>query len=62
MANELNGLRVAFVTSNEGVEQVELTEPWKAVSDAGGGHLPRAVDPRRGRSRARPDAHVLAEP
>src|ERR1700745_772758 len=36
MANELQGLRVAFVTSNEGVEQVELTAPWQAVKDAGG--------------------------
>ena len=36
MANELNGLRVAFLTSNEGVEQVELTAPWQAVKDAGG--------------------------
>ena len=36
MASELRGLRVAFVTSNEGVEQIELTEPWQAVKDAGG--------------------------
>ncbi len=36
MASELNGLRVAFLTANEGVEQVELTEPWRAVKDAGG--------------------------
>lgn len=36
MANELSGLRVAFLTSNEGVEQVELTTPWQAVMDAGG--------------------------
>ena len=36
MASELRGLRVAFVTSNEGVEQVELTSPWQAVRDAGG--------------------------
>ena len=26
---------IAFLTANEGVEQVELTEPWKAVTDAG---------------------------
>jgi protease I len=27
--------RVAFLVAPEGVEQVELTEPWKAVQDAG---------------------------
>jgi protease I len=27
---------VAFVVAPEGVEQVELTEPWKAVKEAGG--------------------------
>ncbi|MGN6754083.1 MAG: type 1 glutamine amidotransferase domain-containing protein [Intrasporangium sp.] len=27
--------KIAFLTANEGVEQVELTEPWKAVTDAG---------------------------
>ena len=35
MAQELEGLRVAFVVANEGIEQVELTEPWKAVQGAG---------------------------
>jgi protease I len=35
MADELNGKRIAFVMANEGVEQVELTEPLKAVRDAG---------------------------
>jgi protease I len=34
MANELQGKRVAFLFT-EGVEQVELTEPLKAVRDAG---------------------------
>ncbi|MGW2261623.1 type 1 glutamine amidotransferase domain-containing protein [Streptomyces sp. NPDC001780] len=29
-------MRVAFLVAPEGVEQVELTEPWKAVRDAGG--------------------------
>jgi protease I len=28
---ELQGKRIAFLVANEGVEQVELTEPWKAV-------------------------------
>ncbi|NIH78278.1 type 1 glutamine amidotransferase domain-containing protein [Amycolatopsis viridis] len=36
MANTLSGKRVAFVVAPEGTEQVELTEPWKAVQDAGG--------------------------
>jgi protease I len=35
-SNQLNGRTVAFLVAPEGVEQVELTEPWKAVSDAGG--------------------------
>lgn len=32
----INGASVAFLVSKEGIEQVELTEPWKAVKDAGG--------------------------
>jgi protease I len=36
MANQLNGKKVAFLVATEGIEQVELTEPWKAVTDAGG--------------------------
>jgi protease I len=35
MSDELNGKKVAFLAA-EGVEQVELTEPWKAVEQAGG--------------------------
>ena len=35
MANELQGKRIAFLVSNEGVEQVELTEPLSAVGKAG---------------------------
>lgn len=27
--------RIAFLTASEGVERVELTEPWAAVTDAG---------------------------
>jgi protease I len=27
--------RIAYLTASEGVEEVELTEPWKAVVDAG---------------------------
>ncbi|MGY1454468.1 type 1 glutamine amidotransferase domain-containing protein [Streptomyces sp. SS8] len=29
-------MKVAFLVAPEGVEQVELTEPWQAVIDAGG--------------------------
>jgi protease I len=36
MADTLNGKRLAFLMANEGVEQVELTEPWKAIEEAGG--------------------------
>jgi protease I len=35
MADELQGKRVAFLATDM-VEQVELTEPWKAVEQAGG--------------------------
>jgi protease I len=50
MASELKGLRIAFLTSNEGVEQVELTAPWQAVKDAGG--TPELIAPRSGEVRA----------
>jgi protease I len=35
MADELEGKKVAVLVANEGVEQVELTEPIKAVKGAG---------------------------
>jgi deglycase len=35
MANELQGKRIAFMMANEGVEEVEFTEPRKAVEGAG---------------------------
>jgi protease I len=34
MAGELSGKRIAFLAT-DGVEQIELTEPWQAVKDAG---------------------------
>ena len=34
MTNELSGKRIAFVAA-DGVEQIELTEPWDAVKGAG---------------------------
>ncbi|ADP84466.1 type 1 glutamine amidotransferase domain-containing protein [Pseudofrankia inefficax] len=36
MADKLTGQRIAFLVAPEGVEQVELTEPWQAVRDADG--------------------------
>jgi protease I len=32
----MSGKRVVFLVANEGVEQVELTSPWRAVQEAGG--------------------------
>jgi protease I len=48
--NELQGRRVAFMTANEGVEQVELTEPWEAILRAGGD--PDLISPRVGQVQA----------
>jgi protease I len=50
MSDELRNRRVAFLTANEGVEQVELTSPWEAVERAGG--EPRLVAPESGRVQA----------
>ena len=35
MSDKLNGKRIAFLAA-DGVEQIELTQPWKAIEDAGG--------------------------
>jgi protease I len=35
MAGKIDGKRIAFVAT-DGVEQIELTEPWKAVEQEGG--------------------------
>jgi len=32
----ISGKNVAFLVAKEGIEQVELTEPWQAVKNAGG--------------------------
>jgi len=34
--SDLSGKTIAFLVATEGVEQVELTEPWAAVEQAGG--------------------------
>jgi protease I len=50
VSNELTGKKVAFLVANEGIEQVELTEPWKAVMEAGG--TPVLVAPETGKAQA----------
>jgi protease I len=50
MANQLSGKTVAFLVATEGIEQVELTEPWKAVEEAGG--QPRLVSLEHGKVQA----------
>jgi len=34
--SDLSGKTIAFLVATEGIEQVELTEPWAAVEHAGG--------------------------
>jgi protease I len=46
MTNELRDARVAFVVANEGIEEVELTAPWRAVANAGG--RPELIAPQPG--------------
>jgi protease I len=36
VSTDLSGKTIAFAVAPEGIEQVELTEPWKAVEQAGG--------------------------
>ena len=47
---ELDGKRIAFLVANEGVEQVELTEPWKAVEQAGA--QPELISLKKGKVQA----------
>jgi protease I len=46
MADRLAGAEIAFLVANEGVEQVELTDPWQAVEAEGG--RPVLVAPEAG--------------
>ena len=41
----IDGKKVAFLVSKEGIEQVELTEPWQAVEQAGGVPHLISIDP-----------------
>ena len=46
----LDGKTIAFLVAPEGVEQVELTEPWAAVEKAGG--TPRLLSTEAGKVQA----------
>ena len=50
MAQRIDGQRVAVLVANEGVEQIELTEPWKALQNAGA--HPELVAPDSGEVQA----------
>ncbi len=50
MAEQLNGKKIAFLVAMEGIEEVELTSPWKAVEEAGG--KPVLVAPEGGEVQA----------
>jgi protease I len=50
MASELSGKRIAFLVAQEGVEEVELSKPWKAVEAAGG--IPELIAPEGGEVQA----------
>ncbi|MGP3925823.1 type 1 glutamine amidotransferase domain-containing protein [Streptomyces sp. 8N616] len=43
-------MKVAFLVAPEGVEQIELTDPWQAVKDAGG--TPELVSTKNGKIQA----------
>jgi protease I len=47
---DLSGKTVAFLVAPEGIEQIELTEPWRAVEEAGG--TPKLVSTKSGRVQA----------
>jgi deglycase len=46
----IDGKLVAFLVSKEGIEQVELTDPWQAVQKAGG--TPRLISTEPGEVQA----------
>lgn len=47
---DLSGRTIAFLVAPEGVEEIELTEPWSAVEEADG--TPRLVSTKSGRVQA----------
>ena len=46
MTKDLEHTKIAFVVANEGIEEIELLEPWQAVINAGG--HPELVAPNGG--------------
>jgi len=44
--DELQGKTIGFLVAQEGVEEVELTEPWRAVKESGG--TPVLIAPEEG--------------
>lgn len=50
MASELQGQTIAFLVAQEGVEEIELTDPWKAVEEAGA--TPKLLAPEGGEVQA----------
>jgi deglycase len=42
---DLTGRTIAFLVATEGIEQVELTDPWSAVEDAGGSPRLLSLEP-----------------
>lgn len=50
MTSELKGKRIAFLVAQEGIEEIELTGPWRAVREAGGS--PELVAPEAGEVQA----------
>src|SRR3954447_276998 len=47
---DLTGKTIAFVVAPEGVEQIEMTEPWSAIEKAGG--TPRLISTKAGQVQA----------
>jgi protease I len=47
---DLSGRTIAFLVAPEGVEEIELTEPWQAVEEADG--TPRLLSTKPGRIQA----------
>jgi protease I len=50
VSDELRGKTIAFAVANEGIEQVELTEPWQAIEQAGG--TPKLISLESGKVQA----------
>ena len=47
---QLQGKSVAFLTAQEGIEEIELTAPWRAVQEAGA--TPKLIAPESGEIQA----------